>query len=62
MVTYTWINIDSGNGLSTDGTKPLTEPMLTEYQLGQVSITHWQFHNKYLNHKLIKKLNRKWLI
>ena len=29
MVTQTVDNIDSGNGLLPDGTKPLPEPMLT---------------------------------
>ena len=29
MVTQIWVNIDSGNGLLPDGTKPLSEPMLT---------------------------------
>ena len=26
-----WVNIGSGNGLLPDGTKPLPEPMLTDY-------------------------------
>ena len=29
MTTEIWVNIGSGNGLLPDGTKPLTEPMLT---------------------------------
>ena len=29
MVTQLWVNIDSGNGLLPDRTKPLPEPMLT---------------------------------
>ena len=28
MVTWIWVNIDSGNALLPDGTKPLPEPML----------------------------------
>ena len=31
-LTYIWVNIDSGNGLLPDGTKPLPEPMLTIHQ------------------------------
>ena len=27
-----WVNIGSGNGLFPDSTKPLPEPMLTNYQ------------------------------
>ena len=30
MVTQNFVNIASGNGLVPDGTKPLTEPMLTK--------------------------------
>ena len=34
MMTKIEVNIDSGNGLLPDGTKPLPEPMLTyHYQL-----------------------------
>ena len=29
METEIWVNIGSGYGLVPDGTKPLTEPMLT---------------------------------
>ena len=29
MATQIWVNIGSGNGLVPDGTKPLSEPMLT---------------------------------
>ena len=32
MVTETWVNIGLGNGLLPDGTKPLPEPILTNYQ------------------------------
>ena len=31
MAIAIWINIGSGNGLLPDGTKPLPEPMLTEW-------------------------------
>ena len=33
MWTQIWVNIGSGNGLLPDGTMPLTEPMLTYYQV-----------------------------
>ena len=29
-----WVNMDSGNGLLSDGTKPLPEPVLTIHQWG----------------------------
>ena len=32
MATEIWVKIGSGNGLLTDGTKPLPEPMLTDHQ------------------------------
>ena len=31
MATEIWVNIGSGNGLLPDGTKPLPEPILTEW-------------------------------
>ena len=35
---YALVNIDSGNGLLPDGTKPLPEPMLTNHKLGYCGI------------------------
>ena len=32
MATQIWVNIDSGNDLMPDGTKPLHEPVLTYWQ------------------------------
>ena len=32
MATDIWVNIDSGDGLLPNGTKPLPEPMLTDHQ------------------------------
>ena len=32
MATWIWVNIGSGNGLLADGTKPISEPMLTNHQ------------------------------
>ena len=37
MATEILDNIGSGNGLLTDGTKPLPEPMLTYHQKGFVA-------------------------
>ena len=34
----TRVNIDPGNGLMPDGSKPLSEPMLTSHQWGSVSL------------------------
>ena len=33
MATEIWVNIDSGNGLLPDSSKPLPEPMSTDHQL-----------------------------
>ena len=32
MVTYIWVNIGSVYGLFPDGSKPLTEPVLTDLE------------------------------
>ena len=37
--------IDSGNNLLPDGTKPLPEPMLTYYQQGPVTFISVQLNN-----------------
>ena len=34
MATKIWVNIGSGNGLLSDDTKPLPEPVLTSYIQG----------------------------
>ena len=44
MATLIWVNIDSGNGLLPDGTKPSPEPMLTYHQYGQVTFISGQFY------------------
>ena len=33
MATEIWVNIGSRNGLLSDGTKPLPEPMLTDHSV-----------------------------
>ena len=43
MATENWVNIASGNGLVTDGTKPLPEPMLTDHQRSPVKFISGQF-------------------
>ena len=40
-----WINIASGNGVLSDGTKPLPEAMLTNHQWG---LTAWEFENDWM--------------
>ena len=47
METLICVNIDSGNTLLPDGTKPLPEPMLTNHKWGPVEFTGGQFHRKY---------------
>ena len=34
-----WVNIDSGNGLLFDSTKPLPEPMFINHQWGLLAFT-----------------------
>ena len=52
MATENWVNIGSGNGLLSDGTKPLPEPMLTYHQYDLVTYFFWgQFYMRYLSHQ-----------
>ena len=44
---YTWLNIDSDNGLLTEGTKPLLEPMLTSHLWVYVAFMWDKFHSEY---------------
>ena len=46
----------SGIGLLPGGTKPLPEPMLTDYQLSPVTIILGQFHERCLNHQSLKSV------
>ena len=48
MATKIWVNIDSGNGLLPDSTKPLPEPMMTYHKYGPVTLIWGQFHKNYL--------------
>ena len=52
MARWIWINIGPYNGLLPDGTKTLSEPLLTSRWWG--SVTWGQFHNIYLSHQSIK--------
>ena len=45
VATQIWVNIDSGNGLVSDGTKPLREPMLTSHWRDSEALTWEQFYN-----------------
>ena len=56
MATEIWGNIGSGNGLLPDGTKPLSEPMLTFHHLIPVTYMERQFHQRYLNHQSLKSV------
>ena len=44
MATYILVNIDSGNDLLPDGTKPLPEPKVPSYWCGSDAVTLEQFH------------------
>ena len=74
---WIWVNIGSGNGLLPDGTKPLPEPMLTDYQWSPVTfiletqpsitqiclkITCLKFHSNFPGaNELIKEQPQNWL-
>ena len=47
MSTQDWIYISSKNGLLPDGTKPLSEPMLTNHYRDPVAYTWGQAHKEY---------------
>ena len=59
MGTYLWINIDSGNGLLPDGTKPLPEPMSTYHQWGSVARTRLRPISQEMLKISIRKMNSK---
>ena len=59
MATEILVNIGSGNGFVPDGTKPLPEPMLTDYQWSPVIFILRQFQKKWLNHPSITDINLK---
>ena len=46
MTPYNLVNIDSGNGMLPDNTKPLPGSMLINHQWGLVAFTWGQFHGK----------------
>ena len=46
MATQIIVNIDSGNGLLPDGTKPLPVPILTNHQLSLVAFAWGQLLKK----------------
>ena len=48
------LNIGSGNGLLTDGTKPLPEPTLTYHQWVWKTFTWKKFHERYPNNQSLK--------
>ena len=56
MVSEIWVNIGSGNGLLPDGTKPLSEPMLTDHQWSPVAFIEGQFHKRCFNHQSLKSV------
>ena len=48
MLTQTWVNIDSCNGLLPDGTKPLPKSKLTAQSQGSVALIYEQFCSEYI--------------
>ena len=45
-VTQSWVNIASGNGFLPDGTKPLSEPRMTNHK--------WGLHLRTISQKTVK--------
>ena len=50
MASWNLFIIGSGDGLLPDGTKPLAEPMLTNYQWGLVVFTGGRIHWNWFRH------------
>ena len=46
VATWIWVGVDSDNGLLPDGTKPLSESILTYHPRCLVKFTREQFHKK----------------
>ena len=60
MASQNSVNIGSDNGLVPSGTKPLTEPVLTNHQWGHMAFTWGQFHRKYSRYLSLISVG-KWL-
>ena len=58
IATQIWVNIDSGNGLLPDGTKPLPEPILTSHEWGSMAFT-WEQFSQWLPKQLFGKMSLK---
>ena len=58
MATEIWVNLDSGNGLLPDDTKPLPEPMLTDHQWNSSDI-HIRAISQEMPQPLITKIRLK---
>ena len=56
METEIWVNIGLGNGLLSDNTKPLPEPMLIDHQWSPVIFILGQFHKRWLIHQSLKSV------
>ena len=50
MAAQIWVSMDSGNGLLPDGTKPLSEPMLTHKVLWDLPCANTLRYDKYEDH------------
>ena len=50
--TQIWVIIGSPNDLLPDGTKPLSEPILTKHQWSLVAFTWVQFHRKHSRYQM----------
>ena len=55
MATLSWLSIGSGNGLVSDGTKPLPEPVLTYHQRYSMAFNIEQFYMNSI-HKMCSEM------
>ena len=53
-----WVAIGSDNGLLTDGTKPLPEPILTYHQYAAAAFNWGQSYKRYLSHQSLKQFKK----
>ena len=54
MATQIWIDIGAGNGLLSDGTMSLHEPMLIHHQYGPVELL-WEQHHKIWRYQSVQQ-------
>ena len=61
MATYDLVNIGSGNGLLTDGTKPLPEPIMSKVLLHSITPEEFQCSWAYIHNMFSQITPLEWL-